>query len=287
MQISSLKGSSQNLSHEWRDNFIHHILNWMNEDDVINCHNFFSINFGYKSLSSTDIRLSLDSDSDSHLQLNVGTFGIKSPTKKTIVVIGGKYLGRVDEVMKMVDRITEDIQWMPLAVFLMTEKPGQDVKFNVSARDNMSPTMYQVPATRSSVVQFVMTCPGMSHSSTFTLHMRDNGGVDDGKVWGDLCREKRVNIAYNNYYSSEFFEVNDETGEMVKTPVDPRNWNNYIPYDWEILDSFFINHDIVPVWINCYSTWGWYDQESGKWTGAVGKVNIYNIIDSDNIIFED
>ena len=101
------------------------------------------------------------------------------------------------------------------------------------------------------------------------------------KLSGDLI------IAHNNYYSSEFFEVNDETGEMVKTPVDPRNWNNYIPYDWEILDSFFINHDIVPVWINCHSTWGWYDQESGKWTGAVGKVNIYNIIDSDNIIFED
>ena len=71
----------------------------------------------------------------------------------------------------------------------------------------MSPTMYQVPASRSSVVQFVMTCPGMSHSSTFTLHMRDSGEVDDGKVWGDLCREKRVNIAYNN--DPPIFEVDD------------------------------------------------------------------------------
>ena len=77
--------------------------------------------------------------------------------------------------MRMVDKIKEDIAWMPSAVFLMAKKPGQDIKFNVSARDNMSPTMYQVPATRSSVVQFVMTCPGMSHSSTLTLHMRDNG----------------------------------------------------------------------------------------------------------------
>ena len=47
---------------------------------------------------------------------------------------------------------------------------------------------YQVPVSRSSVVQFVMTCPGMSHSSTFTLHMRDSGEVDDGREWGDLCR---------------------------------------------------------------------------------------------------
>ena len=138
----------------------------------------------------------------------------------------------------------------------------------------MSPTMYQVPASRSSVVQFVMTCPGMSHSSTFTLHMRDNGEVDDGKVWGDLCSEKRVNIAYNN--EPELFEVDDETGDMVRYPghqftailtVFP-----YIPWDWDILATFFHHNDIVPVWINCHYTWGSFDEVSGKWTGAVGKV---------------
>ena len=131
---------------------------------------------------------------DSKLHLNVGSFGMSSPSKCSIVVIGGKYLEQVEEVMRMVDNITEDIAWMPSAVFLMAEKPGQDIKFTVSARDNMSPTMYQLPTSRSSVVQFVMTCPGMSHSSTFTLHMRDNGEVDDGKVWGQLCSEKVVNV---------------------------------------------------------------------------------------------
>ena len=69
------------------------------------------------------------------------------------------------------------------------------------------------------------------------------------------------------------FEVENETGEMMKYPVNPVTGSkNYIPYDWEVLDSFFTNHDIVPVWINCHFTWGRYDQETGKWTGAVGKV---------------
>ena len=151
-----------------------------------------------------------------HLEvnLNIGSLGLNSPSKCSIVVIGGKYLKKVDEVMRMVDKITEDIAWMPSAVFLMAEKPGQDIKFNVSARDNMSPTMYQVPASRSSVVQFVMTCPGMSHSSTFTLHMRDNGEVDDSKVWGNLCREKRVNIAVNN--DNDNFYVIICTGEIAR-----------------------------------------------------------------------
>ena len=100
--------------------------------------------------------------------------------------------------------------------------------------------MYQVPASRSSVVQFVITCPGMSHSSTFTLHMRDNGEVDDGKVWGDLCREKTVNIAYINTKMGRGYEVNNETGDMVRYKVNPMTgYHSYISYHWEILDSFF------------------------------------------------
>ena len=106
-----------------------------------------------------------------------------------------------------------------------------------------------MPASRSSVVQFVMTCPGMSHSSTFTLHLRDSGEVDDGKVWGDLCREKIVNIAYDNY--PPHFAVDGETGEMAKSPPMPVNLYDHNLNHWEILDSFFRNHDIVPVWISC------------------------------------
>merc|ERR1711994_958274 len=116
------------------------------------------MNFGYKeSFPFPQIGLSLNSDQH---HLNVGTFGLNSPNKCSIVVIGGKYLEQVDEVMRMVDKITEDLDWMPYAVFLMAEKPGQDIKINVSTRGSTSPTMYLVPATRSSVVQFVMTCPG-------------------------------------------------------------------------------------------------------------------------------
>ena len=133
--------------------------------------------------------------------------------------------------------------------------------------------MYQVPASRSSVVQFVMTCPGMSHSSTFTLHMRDNGKVDDGKVWGDLCREKRVNIAYNTELPYGF-EVNEETGEMVPRPLKPvTGVQPFISREWEILDSFFRPHRIAPNWTNCHGAYGWYDEEEGKWTGMVGKVS--------------
>ena len=116
------------------------------------------------------------------------------------------------------------------------------------------------------MVQFVMTCPGMSHSSTFTL--RDNGEVDDGKVWGDLCREKTVNIAYNN--DEDSFLLDDDTGEMLVTSIYRLTYDPMT--EREKLGSFFENYDIIPFWINCNYTWGSYDEDLGKWTGAVGKV---------------
>ena len=97
------------------------------------------INFGYKRPSPfPEFRLPVSVDP---IHLNVGTHGSKSPSKCSIVVIGGKYLEQVDEVMRMVDKITEDIAWMPSAVFLMAEKPGQDIKFTMSTRHRRSPTM--------------------------------------------------------------------------------------------------------------------------------------------------
>ena len=240
------------MTHEEKIDLIQNIFKWMsNGEDDLQDQRCFILNFGFK-LPFPFPEVQLYPNSDFHL--NVGSLGLKSPSKCSIVVIGGKYVHHVDEVMRMVDKITEDIAWMPSAVFLMAEKPGQDIKFTVSTRHRRSPTMYQVPATRSSVVQFVMTCPGMSHSSTFTLHMRDSGEVDDGKVWGNLCREKRVNIAYNNDWG---FKIIDETGEMMKRKNQKRVL--YETYDWEILHFFFRNHDIVPFWINCQGSVGSYD----------------------------
>ena len=105
--------------------------------------------------------------------------------------------------------------------------------------------------------------------------MRDSGEVDDGKVWGDLCREKRVNIAYNSLAYFGYFDVDDKTGEMVRYNVYPENVihpYSHIPSQMEIMDSFFKPHKIIVNWINCNGTYGGYDFEQRKWTGMVGKV---------------
>ena len=47
-----------------------------------------------------------------------------------------------------------------------------------------------------------------------------------------------------------------------------------IPYDFEILKIFFETKNVIIQWIDCNRTWGTYNSETERWTGAVGQVNI-------------
>ena len=104
--------------------------------------------------------------------------------------------------------------------------------------------MYQVPATRSSVVQFVMTCPGMSHSSTFTLHMRDSGEDETGEFG-----------SYKDY----------KTGRVVRISrfIDVGVEYSHIPHNWDILETFLKTNAIIPVWVNCACR-SWLGEVRGK-----------------------
>ena len=78
-----------------------------------------------------------------------------------------------------------------------------------------------------------------------------------------------INVAYNDFPG--FFEIVNNS--MVEYPpaIIYEDFTN-IPYDFEILELFFENRNIN--WIDCNYTWGRYDYETGRWTGAVGKVKM-------------
>ena len=46
----------------------------------------------------------------------------------------GKYLKKVDRVMTQVDRITEDIAYMPVAAFIFRDKESDEVHFSPDIR---------------------------------------------------------------------------------------------------------------------------------------------------------
>ena len=58
---------------------------------------------------------------DSTVRFNLQTSGMQTQSRWSIVVIGEKYLGRFGEIMTVVDRIHEDTQALPFAIFLQSE----------------------------------------------------------------------------------------------------------------------------------------------------------------------
>ena len=46
----------------------------------------------------------------------------------------GKYLNKVDRVMTQVDKITEDIDHMPVAAFIFKDKESDEVHYSIDIR---------------------------------------------------------------------------------------------------------------------------------------------------------
>ena len=91
-------------------------------------------NFGYdRPLPFPSIALTPDST----LRLNLQTSGMGTPSRRSIAVVGEKNVGRFEELMLVVDRICEDTQALPSAIFVETE---DDVK-PVNISSNMTPTL--------------------------------------------------------------------------------------------------------------------------------------------------
>ena len=96
---------------------------------------------------------------------------------------------------------------------------------------------------------------------------------------GKLFRRSSLCILYLKDFLSINVAYNDNRGWFEIANNSMVEWHDYyglindlsrIPYDFEILEVFFENRIIN--WINCNGTSGWYDDKTGRWTGAVGKV---------------
>ena len=93
-------------------------------------------NFGYdRPLPFSSISMTPDCT----LRFNLQTSGMQTQSRWSIVVIGDKYLERFGEIMSVVDRIHEDTQALPFAIFLQSE---HDIKL-----ENMdSHHMHETPS---------------------------------------------------------------------------------------------------------------------------------------------
>ena len=96
-------------------------LSWM-KGSTVKADSLHIYNFGYeRSLPLPSVPLT----PDSKLKFNLQTSGMQTPSKWSLVVIGEKYVDRFDEVMEVVDRIHEDTQGLPFAIFVQTDEEIQ------------------------------------------------------------------------------------------------------------------------------------------------------------------
>ena len=85
-----------------------------------------SLNFGYHDINLSIPQLAMTPESKMKLKFD-------SPIGCLIVIIGGKYLNRVGDVMEKVNAITNDVGGIrPLAVFLISNEFNEDVIIDVN-----------------------------------------------------------------------------------------------------------------------------------------------------------
>ena len=53
-----------------------------------------------------------------------------------------------------------------------------------------------------------------------------------------------------------------------------------IPFTYEIINPFLEQYNINVNWIDCNYNHGLYDNETGKWTGVIGQVILWNQLEN-------
>ena len=106
------------MSEAEEHDFMKDYLTWM-KGSLVKFESLHIYNFGYQSsLPLPSIALS----PETKLRFNLQTSGMQTPSRRSIVVIGEKYLGRYQDIMQIIDTIQEDSQALPFAIFLQTEE---------------------------------------------------------------------------------------------------------------------------------------------------------------------
>ena len=106
------------MSEREEQDFVKDYLTWM-KGPGLDQESLHVYNFGYeRPLPFPSIALTPDTT----MSFNLKTSGMQTQSRRSTVVIGEKYLGRVGEIMSTIDRIHEDTQDLPSVIFVETEE---------------------------------------------------------------------------------------------------------------------------------------------------------------------
>ena len=104
-----------------------------------------------------------------------------------------------------------------------------------------------------------------------------NGTVGNDIRYQDVCTDINiVNIAFA--YSDDVDNnsmVEYTWSHHISGHGDLVGVQGMIAYPYEIFYPFFETYNIIANWTDCNYTFGVYDNETGKYTGVIGQVNLF------------
>ena len=108
-------------------------------------------NFGYEGpLPFPSISLTPDTT----MRFNLQTSGMQTQSRGSTVVIGEKYLGRFGEIMTVVDRIHEETQALPHAIYVETEDEIKTTNISSRVTSTLVRILYRAVVLLSSELSF-------------------------------------------------------------------------------------------------------------------------------------
>ena len=120
------------MSEREEQDFLKDYLTWM-KGPGLDQESLTVYNFGYdRPLPFPSISLTPDTT----MRFNLQTSGMSTQSRGSTVVIGEKYLYRFGEIMTVVDRIHEETQALPFAIFLQSEE-----EINISSHMHVTPAL--------------------------------------------------------------------------------------------------------------------------------------------------
>ena len=118
--------------------FFKEYLKWM-KGPGLDLESLTVYNFGYeRPLPFPSISLTPDTT----MSFNLQTSGVHTQSRSSIAIVGEKYVDRFEKIMLVVDRIHEDTQGLPLAIFLQSE---YEIKLaNISSHLHETPALVRI-----------------------------------------------------------------------------------------------------------------------------------------------
>ena len=125
---------------------------------------------------------------------------------------------------------------------------------------------------------FKVFCPGQYKTYPHKLKMYNNGSVSNNIKYQNICNISNFVVTFAYVYPN-FGGFNVWPNNTIETWAYLISSDEYtaIPFDFEIITAFIQNNKIAYVnWIDTNSTdLGRFNNETGNWTGLIGKVNNY------------